>query len=153
MSQIERMHGSWWKCRAVVAILLVVGVGVLGCGETKSLNVVQGTVQYDGQPVEIGEIRFVPIGSEKAPASYGRIANGRYEISARGGVPSIKHRVEITAYRKTGRKVPGKPPAAEISVDELVPVGSAAFRGEASPLVAESDDIRSGRADFVIPKE
>ena len=74
-----------------------------GCGAKAGpeMIVVKGEVKYAGQPVEDGVIRFLPIGETKGPASAGRIQHGRYEITARGGVPVGNHRVEIRGFRKT----------------------------------------------------
>ena len=72
-----------------------------GCGRSGGLEmvVVSGTVTYQGKPIEDGDIRFIPTGDTKGPTSGAPIRNGRYEITARGGVPAGIHRVEVFAFR------------------------------------------------------
>ena len=93
-----------------------------------------GTVTFRGRPVDSGEVRFVPIGDARGPIGTSRIIKGKYSISARGGVVLGNYRIEIEAFEKTGRKVSGKGPYAEETVEEEVPVGPAIYAGEESPL-------------------
>src|SRR5262245_61864897 len=62
---------------------------------------VTGFVTFDRQPVEGGEIVFVPVDKGVAPDA-GRIDNGSYDLLAKAG----KKRVEIRASRPV---VGGKP--------------------------------------------
>jgi hypothetical protein len=83
--------------RAGWAGLLVLA---LGCGAgTPPTYKVTGTVTFDGQPVEDGEILFLPVEKELGPDA-GRIRNGAYELRAKAG----RKRVEIRA----ARPVPGQ---------------------------------------------
>lgn len=61
--------------------------------------VVRGTVTYQGEPLEYGQIRFLPAEGTEAPASGGYISGGRYVADGKGGVPVGTHRVEITGFR------------------------------------------------------
>jgi hypothetical protein len=73
------------------------------------VKVVYGTVTVDDQPVDLGQVIFVPIEDTKGPTSYSPIDAGSYRVEGpRGGVPLGTHRVEVVAKRKTGRKVPGR---------------------------------------------
>ena len=60
---------------------------------------VRGTVSYEGQPVESGQIRFHPIKDTRTPMWGAYIRDGQYEAYGKGGVPVGTHRVEILAYR------------------------------------------------------
>ena len=59
-----------------------------GCGgqEGSERVVVSGTVTYRGEPLDDGEIRFLPIKGTKAPMSGAKIIDGQYAVEARGGV-------------------------------------------------------------------
>lgn len=76
-------------------------VAVCGCGSSSGPERVplSGTVTYQGQPVEKGEIRFLPIEGTTASPSGATINAGKYEVTARGGVPVGKFKVAITAFK------------------------------------------------------
>ncbi len=86
----------------VVLILALVS----GCGSADGLHAVTGTVTFDGQPVESGEIIFRAEGGEEASAA-GKIVDGRYSLRAAPG----PKRVEITAMRQveTPQAASGEP--------------------------------------------
>ena len=134
--------------------MLLVGCIVLpGCG-TKgglSMKVVHGTVTAGGQTVDTGMVRFVPIQLTKGPASAGRIENGQYRVVARGGVPLGKHRVEVTALKKTGRKLKARGPFEEQMIDETVPMAPEQYAGSNSPLEFELTADSSGEHNIELP--
>ncbi|MBN2296899.1 MAG: hypothetical protein JXM70_31020 [Pirellulales bacterium] len=76
-------------------------LGLGGCGG-ENRGEVAGQVTLDGQPVDGGEIRFLP---NVGLPSRARIANGQYTIPKATGPSVGPVRVEITWVRKTGRKV------------------------------------------------
>lgn len=57
-----------------------------------------GEVRYDGQPMEVGRIRFIPLPGTEAPLTIIDFKEGKYHTDAYGGVPVGGHRVEITAH-------------------------------------------------------
>jgi hypothetical protein len=80
-------------CPAVILLLC-------GCGPTgPPRTIVSGTVNYQGQPVAQGAIRFVPSGDTQGPSCAAVIENGKYEARSNGGVIVGTNRVEITAVR------------------------------------------------------
>jgi hypothetical protein len=89
-----------------VAIVIFTILALSGCGGDSGLAIVSGTVFYQGEPVEQGMIRFIPILGTKGPTSGAVIENGTYEARARGGVPLGTHRVEIQAMRLMGETRP-----------------------------------------------
>ena len=125
---------------------------VSGCGKKgMPVKVVYGTVSVGDQPVELGQVVFVPIENTKGPASYSPIEAGNYRVQGpRGGVPLGTHRVEVVAKRKTGRKVRGR--GGEL-IDEGVPFGSPVYDSEASPLHFTLDSDSSGEFTIEIPAE
>jgi len=71
-----------------------------GCGRDGPERViVTGTVTYRGEPIEVGQIRFLPTAGTEAPVSGAFIRNGKYVVDAKGGVPVGTHNVRIEARR------------------------------------------------------
>ncbi len=119
-----------------------------GCGSTGvPSKELQGTVTFQGEPVEQGTIRFVPVDGTPGPACVGQISRGKYCIKSRGGVPLGSHRVEINAQRKTGRQVLGHDGLEETMIDETIRVGPAEYATDKSPLRFELCADSDGRFD------
>jgi hypothetical protein len=86
-----------------VPVLLII---TCGCGSSPETMRVSGKVTYDGKPIETGSIVFVAISDGTAPGAGGPITDGAYDIPASSGpLKDVKYRVEISATRKTGRKL------------------------------------------------
>ena len=106
------------SCRSLTfllpLLLLATAALLAGCGR-RGLEkaVISGRVTYQEQPVEEGNIRFVPIRGTKGPATTGTIRQGEYTATARGGVPVGTLRVEIEAYRP----IPGAKPYMKEEAD------------------------------------
>ena len=101
-------------------ILGVLATGILagatvGCGSGGGLEEapLSGRVTYQGKPIEKGRIRFIPIKGTKGPAQREWISQGKYSVTARGGLTVGTHRVEIDAYRP----IPGARPYTEEEAD------------------------------------
>ncbi len=120
-----------------------------GCGD-KGLpsKVVHGTVTFEGKPVDLGSVRFVPIKPTRGPASVGQVVAGNYRVEARGGVVLGKHRVEVTGLKKTGRQVSGHNGLEEAMIDETVSVAPPEYAGSKSPLVFELRADSDGQFDI-----
>jgi hypothetical protein len=89
-----------------------------GCGGDSRRQAIEGTVTLDGQPLETGQISFRPQPGSPGPTAGAPIAQGRFSIKPKGGTFAGGFRVEITASRPTGRKVPDRftgSPVDEIS--------------------------------------
>jgi hypothetical protein len=86
---------------------LAVVIGVVGCSKSKAPSYanVSGTVTYNGNPVEKGQITFA---SDGRPPTVADIVDGKYTGQAMVG----SNRVSITAYRKAA-KTRMLPPTAE----------------------------------------
>ena len=81
---------------------LLLAVALLGgCNGKPELQrtLVRGTVSYQGEPVADGFVRFVPIEGTKGPPAATAIKDGKYSVSALGGVPVGTVRVEIRGFR------------------------------------------------------
>ena len=75
-----------WFCVPLLAFLA-------GCGGDGDGATVQGSVTFDGQPVEKGYINFFPADGKGRPAG-GEINGGKFTVK---GVTVGKNRVEVTA--------------------------------------------------------
>lgn len=80
---------------------------------------VSGAVSFNGEPVEEGTISFVPTGTKQGPSTGSPITAGEYSIAADKRPVLGTHRVEIPAYRKTGRKLPPNPSETEETVPHI----------------------------------
>ncbi|HQF14899.1 MAG TPA: hypothetical protein PLS55_13495 [Thermogutta sp.] len=94
-----------------VIILATVLAGAGGCANRENVVEWRGVVQYQGQPVESGMIRFEPLdpGLQSAGAS---ISRGRYSVKLKPG----KYQVSVRAFQKTGEQ------PAYAGSTEMVPV-------------------------------
>jgi hypothetical protein len=112
-----------------------------GCsGSGPQLAEVEGTVLLDGQPIDEGSIQFIPVEGTTGPGAGGVIKDGKYHIDRRKGVTVGKNRVELRAFRTTGRKVndPNAPPGGK--TDERVQ----AFPPEYNERSTVVKDVQAG---------
>jgi hypothetical protein len=120
-----------------------------GCGHhDKNRGAIGGEVKLDGMPIVNGSISFMPLqGTPGDPAS-GKIAEGRYRISANAGPAIGWNRVEIRALHKTGRMVPLPFPSQDKMIEETVQVISPRFNSQSSLKF----EVKPGdnRADFKV---
>jgi hypothetical protein len=78
-----------------------------GCGGPKYSGdkryPLAGEVTFEGQPVDLGSISFIPTG--KGHASGGVITAGKYDVPEEKGPTAGTYRVEIHWLKLTGRKL------------------------------------------------
>jgi hypothetical protein len=93
---------------ALLAGTLLGGLG--GCAKKPSS--VEGSVVFDGKPVERGTIVFVPQDAEESGNSPSglkkvgvKIAGGKYSVGEDQGIVPGNYRVQITWDRKTGKTI------------------------------------------------
>ena len=120
---------------------------IVGCGPSSGKRVISGAVTYDGQPVEFGQVRFVPIEGTKGPLYAAPIADGQYRMESRGGVPAGTYRVEVDAQKKTGRQIQVR---ANMQ-DEMIRISPVDYAGRKSPLKHTVDSGSGDRFDIDIP--
>jgi hypothetical protein len=110
-----------FKINLIHITAIVLAITLAGCGKSGIERVhISGKATYDGKPIEIGQIRFVPITPDTGPITIDRIENGEYETATTGGVTVGTHRVELRAYDsheyETAPRVAGS-----ASVKQLLP--------------------------------
>ncbi len=73
-----------------------------GCSGTNRVAV-EGLITYDGTPIPIGTITFLPTFEHGVKAG-GRIENGHYDLAAAYGLVPGPHKIEIRWAKPTGKK-------------------------------------------------
>jgi hypothetical protein len=92
----------------VIAVLAGAGMPVLvGCGDPDGRQAIRGTVAFQGQPLDMGNIEFQPAGGERTQAG-APIRNGRYAIAREQGLVPGSYKVIITSWE-------GLPPVPDVS--------------------------------------
>lgn len=128
-------------------LLLLAACGLMpwsGCGKSDSRLALSGTVAVDGRPLESGYIQFRPIEPANHPATGANIVAGRFDIVDRRGALPGTFRVEITASRKTTRKVPDASGAMIEAFEQYIP----AQYNQQSKLTAEVKAGGPNQFDF-----
>lgn len=120
--------------RPIVVAALVCALLVLaGCGSATPLRI-QGSVTFNGEPVDGGAIVFYPIGTD-AYGKGGEILGGKYVLEGDRIPKPGQHRVEVTWNKKTGRTILSNDPPNKI--DETIQVIPKQFNGVKSTLTVE----------------
>jgi len=83
-------------------------IAFAGCA-SESSSPVHGKVTLDGQPVEAGNIAFLPTAASGRKAA-AAIEQGAYALSMSDKLPPGSYRVEISWPKPTGRKIPSADP-------------------------------------------
>jgi hypothetical protein len=83
-----------------VPVLLLLAVWCVGCcggcGREGTRRAVGGTVTFQGQPLEYGNITFLSTGSPPGPVGGALISAGRYDLPAAQGLEPGTYRVMIS---------------------------------------------------------
>jgi hypothetical protein len=97
-------HPSPW------ATLLALFCVLTACGcfaESNPRGAIEGEVMLPGgRPLPTGRIRFLPVEGTKGASVFAEIVDGKYSLDQARGPAVGKNRVEITALRKSGNKIP-----------------------------------------------
>ena len=124
---------------------------LIGCGGPAK-TIVHGTVTCDGEKVQTGQVRFVPIEGTPGGVAMAEITDGEYRADNRGGLSTGKYRVEVDARKKTGRMVPGNTGIERTMLEETVRMGKPEYAGRKSPLVLDAMSTADGRFDIDVSK-
>jgi hypothetical protein len=143
-----RVRDSGWYTESVVRtslVLVVLSIG--GCGGGGGRQAIEGSVTLDGKPMEKGQITFVPQGDTKGPTAGAEVVGGKFAIAAVGGPFWGKFRVEITASRPGGRKVPDRMTGRLVDAyEQFIP---ARYNTE-SQLIADVKSGQPNRYEFAV---
>jgi hypothetical protein len=105
---------QWWIAGLCVTLA--------GCGGPEYTGAeryaLSGKVTYDGEPIDLGSIAFLPAGGGDQRVSGGEIVNGAYSIDEPRGANAGTYRIQIRWQKKTGRQV--RDPGGGEMVDERV---------------------------------
>src|ERR1043166_2346347 len=108
---------------------------LIGCSASSS---VEGTVQFDGKPVDGGKIVFSKQAEKgRSNVVHGTIENGSYSLKS-GDLSPGNYVVEIYWEKKTGKKVPSND--LPDSVDEMIQVIPPQFNTKSKQTV----EIKAG---------
>ncbi|UUO07164.1 hypothetical protein M4951_02360 [Blastopirellula sp. J2-11] len=129
---------------SVIACLVAAGCLSRSSSEAAKYPV-SGSVQWKGEPLEVGTIFFVP----KTATGNGTtldIAGGEFVSSgvAQQLIPG-EYRIEITSAKKTGKVIPGPGPNGQ--VEEIIQVISTRYNAN-STLTAQVSDTAENRYQF-----
>ena len=70
---------------------------VVGCGDTRRQSV-EGTVTFDGEPLDRAAITFFPLAGTLGPAAGANIEEGKFRVKRDKGTFAGTFRVEIAKY-------------------------------------------------------
>ena len=88
--------------------LVLITLLALGCGSGNAGRAsIAGKVTFDGQPIEMGQIVFEPVGSGRLGIA--QISKGAYSMPPEQGPTPGKYTVRVTAERPTGKTAAALP--------------------------------------------
>jgi hypothetical protein len=123
----------------VFGLAAVAVLAAAGCSNQPKLYPVSGTVTFDGQPVETGDILFISAAGDRGPDA-AKIADGKYTVQTTAGTKRVE--VSASRIRPGGAKGAGGEPVPE----EYIP---ARYNIE-SQLTAEVKAEGSNTFDFAL---
>jgi hypothetical protein len=83
--------------------------------------VVSGTVTFNGQPLERGQIRFVPEEGQELLSSGAAVSEGKYTADSQGGVPVGEFSIQIESWRPTAKWLQEHGPPGPDTIWERIP--------------------------------
>ncbi len=123
-----------------------------GCGSDGPQKfAISGQVSYDGQPVNNGNIGFVPTEASTDKAVGADVVDGRYEIPRYEGPHQGTYKVVIYAERPSGRKLQADEGSSE-RIDELVQYIPEIYNSRSTLTVEISGDRDDLNFDLEKPK-
>jgi hypothetical protein len=93
---------SRWFCALAVVFFISGGCG----GDGLDRQRIQGTVTFEGKPVEVGAVLFEPTQSvgTLAPTAYLRVQDGKFDTGDEGPIPG-KYKVIVGGYDLAQKQV------------------------------------------------
>jgi hypothetical protein len=134
--------------RFSACMALAAACTLTGCGPNNGLTMgrVSGLVTFNGQPVELGDILFVPDASKgnKGVPAMGQIGkDGRYTMSSQESGDGV-----IAGFHKVGVRVLDPEPVSKAEAPEVDPSapGQDGMKGRIQQRKAMAQSIRKNRA-------
>lgn len=91
------------KVRCVGLLLVIAGLCPLaGCGSGENFQKISGTVTLDSEPLKKGVVTLFPNGAGTTVG--GEIVDGKFLLARDRGPTPGKYRVEIVAFKASGKK-------------------------------------------------
>ena len=119
----------------IISVFCLLMAFAIGCAAHDDRQLVC-EVTLDGSPLKEGTILLVPADKSTGTTSGGEIRDGKCLFIGAQTPPSDNYRVEVRAYKKSGRQVQKPMGKAGELVDELVEAVAPRFNSE-SELVIE----------------
>ncbi|MFN3161247.1 MAG: hypothetical protein ACE37I_18190 [Rubinisphaera brasiliensis] len=110
--------------RVVLSLVFCVSlVGLAGCGSDRGPQraSVEGTVTFNGDPVQTGSIQFVPVEGVVGKPVSAPISNGEFSLSSGEGPAVGMNKVVINATRKTGKQKKNIMGEMEDEIEDFIP--------------------------------
>ena len=126
---------------AVVSSVTLILCTACGSADTGRVPI-EGTVTYNGEPVQWGSITLRPTPGTKGPAAGTDIVDGKYRIPASAGPVTGSYIARITIVRHNRAEVPSQPTVKEpgLAVSLEMPIEVEADHGDYDfHLPAESE--------------
>jgi hypothetical protein len=111
------MLAGSWTCGCVLIVAALIGCTRQEYSGAKRYPL-SGRVTYDGQPIDLGSISFLPMNDGEQRVSGGYIENGAYSVPEAQGANAGKYRVEIRWQKSTGKQI--KDPHGEELTEQRV---------------------------------
>ena len=124
--------------------LLLLAAAPLCCGCGSKFSAVTGDVSLGGKPLEMGTISFFPADGHGTTAA-AKIDDGQFSAS----VPPGRYKVQISGFRKTGKRHANQSDPSSPIVDILEPIVPARYN-TATTLTCE---VQPGQQKMDFPLE
>jgi hypothetical protein len=93
------MYYNYFKMKQKIAFVfaLLFALFLTGCNNS-ALKEVRGTVEYDGQPLAVGSITFLPQLNTQGMSTSCSVTNGTFHLSRKYGVVAGDYDIVVTGY-------------------------------------------------------
>ncbi len=105
-------------CRSLVLLLAISCWTATGCGPSDNRQALTGSVSWQGSPLAKGVITLYPKGQGSTVGC--EIIDGKFSISASNGATPGMYRVEIIAFRPTGKTEFDIDQNKKVSIEEQI---------------------------------
>ncbi len=130
-------------------VFMLVAVAMCGCGTEEVGVFLSGAVTYGGDPVEMGEIGFIPVDVHGGKGARGTVVAGKYSIAPSEGLVAGEYFVTIYAEKRTGKLISADEAGNE-KVEEVVQYLPAIYNDQTT--LKETIDGDRGDLDFNLKK-